>query len=619
MAGFWRQVFFNRLFWYVLTWTVAVLIAACQMVWAWHCFDNAYAGGHRRDGNSGHTTIDFGGQYLMGRMLVEGHGRHLYDRRVEREVLRRMYPAEDEDQGPRQRIASCLLPLGAGPGPGAALPIAWGLQEEWEPEALKKAAETKTDVENMMSWLMGSDEPEAVPAEASFLTPLAATNGPGAAALLAAVQQELRPQVGGPLYPPVNALYTAPLALLPVHTAYHVQQLANLALAFLAGLGFSFLSRRQIWWPTAAAVVLLYPGFSGSVNLGQNATLALTILVWGWALIARGRPGWGGLVWGLFAFKPVWAMVFFGVLVLTRRWRACVLMLAAGAALGVASLPFVGVQSWFDWLHVGKEAAVLYDTDQNWVWLSRDLLSIPRRWLLDFRPDVPREPTRYPDPRGPSCWWYYLCGGEPIPGWLVPSLAGWVLLLTAVELTARLAVLRSRQARAVTGPPAAFLLLGAWLSCYHFMYYDVLLTALPVLLLFTEPARYLEPICLVVTPLAGRDLGARLRGYYGPQLAHGVLPQPPLLQTRYVNVWVFNRMVPTLAVLLLLTQPLAPVLGLGSYYGPPWDTFVLMALWLWCGGLWLLGEPEPAEAAKEEVPAGERAALAPSAVGMTPM
>ena len=29
----------------------------------------------------------------------------------------------------------------------------------------------------------------------------------------------------------------------------------------------------------------------------------------------------------------------------------------------------------------------------------------------------------------------------------------------------------------------AFVLLGAWLSCYHFMYYDVLLAALPIFLL----------------------------------------------------------------------------------------------------------------------------------------
>jgi hypothetical protein len=625
MAGFWRQVFFHRHFWYALAWTVAVGIAVCEFACAWHSFDNSPSGGQRRDGNGGHTTIDFGGQYLMGRTLLEGHGRHLYDRRVLREVLRGIYPTQDEDPRARQRIASCLLPLGAGTGPGAALVIAWGQQEQWQPEALKKAAEEKTDAENMMIWIMGTDDPEAPPVLASFLAPLAATDGPQAAALLAAGNQEWtpgrlqhvnQPQVGGPLYPPVNALYLAPLALLPARAAYRVQQAANVLLAFLAGLGVSFLTRRRIWWPTATGVILLYPGFIGSLNLGQNATLALAILVWGWALIARGRPGWGGAVWGLFAFKPVWAMVFFILLVLTRRWRACGLMLAAGAVLGLASLPFVGVESWLQWLHVGKDAAALYNTDTNWVWLSRDLLSIPRRWLLDFGENMPREPMRYPTPYGPSCWWYYLCGAEPIPGWLVPSLAGWALVLAVVELTARLAALRRRQARAVTGPPAAFLLLGAWLSCFHFMYYDVLLTALPVLLLFTEPGRYLEPICLVVTPLAGRDLGARLRAYYGPQLVGGLLPQPPFLQTRFTNVWVVNRMAPTLAVLLLLTQPLVPALGLGNYAGPPWDTFVLMALWLWCGGLWLLAEPEAAEGAAEKPSAGERAGLAPAAVGV---
>src|SRR5262249_33549648 len=175
------------------------------------------------------------------------------------------------------------------------------------------------------------------------------------------------------------------------------------------GRGVSVLSRRGIWWPVAALVIILFPGFMGSLNLGQNATLTLTVLVWGWALIARGRPGWGGGVWGLLAFKPVWAMVFFLVLVLSRRWRTGLAMLATGAAWVLVTLPFVGLHSWFDWLYVGKEAALLYNTDHNWVFLSRDLLSIPRRGLLDFQDGVAREPTRYSDPHGASFWWYYLC------------------------------------------------------------------------------------------------------------------------------------------------------------------------------------------------------------------
>src|SRR5205085_47637 len=137
----------------------------------------------------------------------------------------------------------------------------------------------------------------------------------------------------------------------------------------------------RIWWPVATALVRAFPGFSGSLLLGQNATHTLTILVWGWVLVTRGRPAWGGAVWGLLAFKPVWALAFFLVPLLSRRWRFCAAMAATGAGLALLTLPFVGVGSWKDWLAIGKEAADLYDVERNWIFLSRVLLTEPRRYL----------------------------------------------------------------------------------------------------------------------------------------------------------------------------------------------------------------------------------------------
>jgi hypothetical protein len=611
-----RRVFSQRLVYYALAWTLTLGVAQITLYGAWHSFDNAYSTNRRSDGNAGHTTIDFGGQYLMGRLLLEGHGHDLYNRSWQRLTLSEIYPTQDQD-----------------------------------PKA------ERSDVENLMYWMMGNDEPGAAEAIGSFLTPLAARDAPGAVLFLAACRQEWTPErldhararsVGGPLYPPINAFLNAPLARLAPPTGYRVAQVVNLLLAFVAGLGFSVLTRRRIWWPVATLLVILFPGFMGSINLGQNATLTLAILVWGWALIAHVRPGWGGLVWGLLAFKPVWAMVFFLVLVLTRRWRDCLSMAAVGAALCLATLPFVGVQSWRDWLQVGREAAQLYNTDRNWIFLSRDLLSIPRRGLLTFETGTGKELVRHADPNGPSCWWYLLCGDADIPGWLVPLLASWALLAVVAETMVRLVVLRTDQARATTGPPAAFVLLGAWLCCFHFMYYDVLLAALPVLLLFTEPHRYLEPCYLTNVPL-GRLATAAVapRWYYpvpdrprrlGPALFvlllvlgmrgvlllglglavyFGLLLWPVLVMPlceaglvflafagvgtvlvarlvrplvpppRYRSVVVLNRVFPSLLVLLLLIQPLFPLVGLGSYFGPPWDTFVLLGMWAWAGWRWL--------------------------------
>src|SRR5207248_1383272 len=150
------------------------------------------------------------------------------------------------------------------------------------------------------------------------------------------------------------------------------------------------------------------------------------ILILGWALIADGRPVWGGMVWGLLACKPVWAAAFFLVPLWSARWRVCLAMLGAAGALIVLTLPVVGIESWQDWIRVGREAAGTYTHDQNWIELSRDLLSLPRKWL-DFE-------SPWQDRRDA----------------LKPAIVGWCLLLAAFELTVRVAVLRWDRKQATT-------------------------------------------------------------------------------------------------------------------------------------------------------------------------
>src|SRR5262249_49005765 len=99
-----------------------------------------------------------------------------------------------------------------------------------------------------------------------------------------------------------------------------------------------------------------------------------------------------------------------------------------------------------------------------------------------------------------------------------------------------------------------------WLSCFHFMYYDVLLSALPVFLLFTEPRRYLEPWLLAIVPLADAGWGDGLRPYYQPRLARAY-PTPVLLvHAGYRHVWVLNKMGLDLWALLLSNQEVLPPL-----------------------------------------------------------
>jgi hypothetical protein len=295
-------------------------------------------------------------------------------------------------------------------------------------------------------------------------------------------------------------------------------------------LAVPYLSRGRIWWPVAIAIILIFPGFSGSMSLGQNPAFSLTILMWGWVLMVSDKPFWGGALWGLLAFKPVWALAFFLVPLLSRRWRACLAMLGTGLVLVAATLPFVGWHSWIDWFYVGKEAAQTFQYDENWIDFSRDLLTIPRRWL-DFE-------THYLERQYNQ----------------TVAVIGWGILGTCLAVTLLIALIRKEQMRGLTGPGASFLFLGAWLSCFHFMYYDVLLAAPAVFFLL----------------IGGKELLRRDR------------PEKKLN-----HVFQLFWCVP---VSILFITPLLPYLGFPSL---PYETFCLITLWLWSG--WYLLRPRAAD------------------------
>src|SRR6266852_1130423 len=148
---------------YFLAWLLAATVAGITFFFTWTMFDTPKKDdgtSRRRGGNSGHLTIDFGGQWLMGRMVAQGLGRHLYHRNYLREVVHEAYPREDEIP-PQERSA---------------------------------AEEDEHDAEKMMNWLIGRDDPtSACP-------------------------------VGGALYPPIHALLMSPLGLFRPAPAYRVQQ-----------------------------------------------------------------------------------------------------------------------------------------------------------------------------------------------------------------------------------------------------------------------------------------------------------------------------------------------------------------------------------------------------------
>jgi hypothetical protein len=568
---------------YVLAWLVAVGAIGGTFWVTWHAFDppkHADGTPKRRGGNRGHTTIDFGGQWLLGRMLVQGLGPHLYRQADQREILRAAYPQDEETP--------------------------------YEDQADDEKGQHEAD--SLIGWMISVRNPESAAATASFLSPLAAPDAFAAAALALANQEQVEtrvkaataPRVGGPLYPPIHAMFMYPLGRLRPALAYRIVQIVSMVLALVAAWAVWLLSEGRIWWPVAIAGIVLYPSFAACVNLGQNSVFMLTLLLWGWTCITRDRPIWGGILWGFLAFKPVWAAAFFLVPLLTGRWRVCLAMLGTGTLLALATLPLVGWESWLDWLRVGRQATLIYHADENWVFISRDLLNIPRRWLLDFsRPYLKRDN-------------------------LAAQIAGWSIFLPVVGLTVLVTLWRKDRQRVLVGPAAAFLLLGAWMSCFHFMYYDVLLTALPVFALLAEPRNYLRPVLVGIMPIQRAELGTSLGPYYERRLPSGYPGTQLLLPTTFRHLAVLNSLTLSLLVLLVITEFLFPLLDISfsvsmpglsggsipmplkystGLHGTPWNTFTLIVLWLWCGWLWLRQPQRQTQSAPGQTPPADRSAL----------
>ena len=193
---------------YSLAWILALVVAGVAFYYAWYDFHTD----KRPEGTHGHRSIDFAGQYLIGRMLQQGYGHELYFRERQRIVLDAAYPRDEQDS-------------------------------------------TDADADDLIGYAIDVDASvtERPPLERWILTNVGEDT---------AINP---PKIAGPLYPPVNALFFYPLACMtPLH-AYRTNQVVNLVLAFAAGLGVSLLSRGRLWMPIAATVVVIFPGFAGSI------------------------------------------------------------------------------------------------------------------------------------------------------------------------------------------------------------------------------------------------------------------------------------------------------------------------------------------------------------------
>jgi hypothetical protein len=244
----------------------------------------------------------------------------------------------------------------------------------------------------------------------------------------------------------------------------------------------------------------------------------------------------------------------------------------------------VGLHSWLEWFDVGKDAADLYTRSLNWINLSRDLQGIPRRFLHDF--DLPQKDR------------------ETVKAKIV-AWALWDVVFAATVLIYRFRADRRKS----VGLGTAFLFLGAWLTCYRFMYYDVLLSIMGVACLAAEPWRLFQsrPFTFAANPsLPGAEptpsmqrFGPRRVGY-----ANSLPLTVLLLLYLHDNWFVRLAMEATFGVQSWSSDVVAPDGSVKTvlprihftssiYYA--WDTALVLVLWGWCGWRLLLGDEPRAE------------------------
>jgi hypothetical protein len=168
---------------------------------------------------------------------------------------------------------------------------------------------------------------------------------------------------GEPLYPPGTAeayndgrygglyLYAPPLAVAVIPLTALDPEPATLAWLglriLLLALGCAVLPvRREVrvatWFVATISFPVLYDLNLGNVSI---VLFALSAAMWHW----NGRPAAGVALAAALSMRYTFGLV--GIAwVLTRRWPAVVGALVAGAVLVVATLPFVGLAGWQDYL-----------------------------------------------------------------------------------------------------------------------------------------------------------------------------------------------------------------------------------------------------------------------------
>ncbi|UVK55478.1 DUF2029 domain-containing protein [Mesorhizobium sp. AR02] len=139
-------------------------------------------------------------------------------------------------------------------------------------------------------------------------------------------------------YPPSILIFGAPLALLPIFSAYFIWTFGTVFCLWLA-------VRPLKMGTLAEAAICVCPAVFVNAIFGQNGALTTALLIGGLA-IAPKRPILAGLLFGLLTVKPHLGILVPFCLLASGNWRAIVAAALSSAALFILTGAALGFDVW---------------------------------------------------------------------------------------------------------------------------------------------------------------------------------------------------------------------------------------------------------------------------------
>jgi hypothetical protein len=153
--------------------------------------------------------------------------------------------------------------------------------------------------------------------------------------------------------PPPSFLMVAPLAALPIEAAYVACMLLSLLLVACAFWATRQVAHKNAWQAATIFLCMLaaVPGYI-CVFHGQFAFILLALLTVFYFGLNKHRDWLAGISLGLLVFKPHYQLFFGVILLMQRRWRACIIAIGTACLCYIVTAWVIGVHNIIDYPHV---------------------------------------------------------------------------------------------------------------------------------------------------------------------------------------------------------------------------------------------------------------------------